>query len=56
MTSVMGADYKRGLGRHDEKVTFGQKIDRTSAVTMEICGRKGFKVKGELWLRMCRNI
>lgn len=25
MTSVMGADYNRVLGRHDEKVTFEQK-------------------------------
>lgn len=53
----MSADYNGVLGRHDEKVTFGQKkIDGSSAVAMEISGRKGFKVEGRCVLRLCRNI
>lgn len=52
----MGADYNGVLGRHDEKVTFGQKVDGNSAVAMKISGRKCFKVEGRSVLRLCRNI
>lgn len=48
MGTVMDTDYNGVLGRQDEKVTFGQKIDGSSAVAMEISGRKGFKVKGDV--------
>lgn len=39
---------KGSWGDMMKKVTFGQKFDESSIVAMEISGRKGFKVEGEM--------